>query len=139
MTAASRRLKAALAYVGLVFGAGFVLGSVRVPLLVPRLGVRLAELAEMPVMFIVIVFAARYVVRHFALPPAAGERLSVGVGALACLVGAEFALAFAWQGLSPLAYVASRDPVSGSVYAALLVLFALIPWLMAARERATRR
>lgn len=40
-------VRAGLAYCGLVFGAGFVLGAVRVPFVVPRLGERVAELVEM--------------------------------------------------------------------------------------------
>lgn len=114
------------AYCGLVFGAGFVLGAVRVPLLVPRLGVRAAELLEMPVMLGVIVCAARWVVRR---APAAsrGERLAVGLGALLLLAAAELGCAFAFAGLDPLAYVRSRDPVSGGVYAGALAVFALLP------------
>ena len=46
--------KAGTAYFALVFGAGFVMGAIRVPLLVPRLGERVAELIEMPFMCIVI-------------------------------------------------------------------------------------
>ena len=69
--------KAAVAYFALVLGAGFVLGTIRVPFLVPRLGERYAELLEMPIMFVVIVLAARYVVRRYILPPSPSVRLLV--------------------------------------------------------------
>lgn len=39
-----RILKAGALYFALVFGTGLVLGMIRVPFLVPRLGVRIAEL-----------------------------------------------------------------------------------------------
>ena len=87
--APTRTARAALAYFALVFGAGFILGSIRVPFLVPRLGERVAELIEMPFMFVIIVFAARFIVKRFALPIAAPLRLSVGIVALALLLIAE--------------------------------------------------
>ena len=59
--------KSGLMYFVCVFGAGVVLGSVRVGLLVSRLGVRWAELLEMPFMFAVVVLAARWIVRRFQL------------------------------------------------------------------------
>lgn len=56
--------KPAVAYFLLVFGAGFVLGTVRVLLILPLVGERAAELLEMPLMLTVIVFAARWMNRH---------------------------------------------------------------------------
>ena len=47
-----RTLKSAVLYFAIVLGTGFVLGSVRVPFLVPRFGERYAELLEMPIMFV---------------------------------------------------------------------------------------
>ena len=123
--------KAAVAYFALVLGTGFVLGTVRVPFLVPRLGERYAELLEMPIMFVVIVLAARYVVRRFGLPPSPSVRLLVGFAALAMSVLAELLLAAALQDLSVGQYIASRDPVSGSVYLFVLLLFALMPYILA--------
>lgn len=125
MTAAS--IKAGLAYFALVFGAGFVLGALRVTLLVPQLGERVAELAEMPVMFVVILFSARFVVRRFSVPPAMPARLGFGLLALVLLLTAELVLAVILQERSLADYATSRDPVSGSVYLAMLVLFALTP------------
>ena len=118
-------------YFAIVLGTGFVLGMVRVPLLVPRLGERYAELLEMPVMFVVIVLAARHVVRRFALAPALSVRLQVGVTALALSVVAELMLAAVLQRQSVADYIAGRDPVSGSVYVLLLLVFALMPALLA--------
>lgn len=120
-------IKAGLAYFVLVFGAGFVLGAVRVTLLVPRLGERIAELGEMPLMLIIILIAARFVVRRFAVPPSMAARLGSGLLALVLLLAAELVLAVVVQQRSLADYVASRDPVSGGVYLAMLVLFALMP------------
>ena len=128
-------IKPGLVYFALVMGAGFLLGMVRVPFLVPRLGERVAELIEMPLMFVVIGLSARFVVKRFALPPTASVRLKVGFLALALAVCAELLLAMALQGQSVRAYIASRDPVSGSVYLTMLGLFAVMPWLLARMQR----
>lgn len=125
-----QRVKASLLYFAIVLGTGFALGVVRVPILVPRLGERYAELLEMPVMLVVIVLAARHVVRRFELARDASVRLQVGFAALALTVAAELLLATVLQSQSLSQYVASRDPVSGSVYVLLLLVFALMPALL---------
>ena len=132
-----RALKAGTLYFALVFGAGFVLGMIRVPFLVPRLGVRIAELIEMPFMCVAVVLAARHVVRRFDLAPGASTRLPVGLVALGITVIAELSLAVATQEQSIAGYILSRDPVSGTVYLSMLVLFALMPWILA-RLRGSR-
>ena len=123
-----RVFQAGATYFGLVFAAGFALALVRIPFLVPRFGVRAAELMEAPVMLAVILFASRWLARR---PPRLGrpQRLAAGAFALMLLAGAE--LAVAWlQGARSLAQViAERDPVSGSVYLASLVVFAVAPAL----------
>ena len=97
----------------------------------PRLGVRTAELIEMPFMFVAI-SSPRYVVRRFALVAAA--RLATGLLALALLLTAELTLATVLQNQSLAAYIASRDPISGSVYLLMLGVFALMPNLLS-RQR----
>ena len=122
---------AGVAYFALVFGAGFVLGSIRVPFLVPRFGERIAELIEMPFMLVVIWASARLIIRRFVLPTATSVRLGVGLVALALLLVAELLLAVAIQSQSVGEYVASRDRVSGSVYLAMLVLLSVMPLILA--------
>jgi hypothetical protein len=120
---------AALVYFGLVLGTGFVLGVFRVPLLVPRMGERWAELAEMPIMAVVIYLSAGYILRRFPGIATAGRSLAAGFLALALSVCAELGLALLLQEQSLAQYISSRDKVSGSVYIALLVVFAIMPRL----------
>ena len=124
-------LKAGALYFVLVFGTGFLLGMVRVPFLVPRLGVRAAELIEMPVMLVATILAAGYIIRFFALASTGVVRLSVGFLALALVVIAELSFALLLQGQSAVQYIASRDPVSGTAYLVTLALFALMPFILA--------
>jgi hypothetical protein len=125
-----RTIRAGVAYFAIVFGAGFVLGTIRVPFLVPHLGERASELIEMPFMAAVILVSARFISTRFALPAATIVRLGAGCLALALLLAAELLLAVALQHRTPGDYIASRDPVSGSVYLALLALLALMPLLL---------
>ena len=123
--------KAGLLYFALVFGTGFLLGPIRLLWLVPRFGTRIAELMEMPVMLVVIVLAARWTVRHLPVPSTPRSRLGMGGIALVLLLVAELTLVLWLQGLSMREYLASRDPVSGTVYSVLLGIFAVMPLLVA--------
>ena len=126
----ARTIKAGVAYFGLVFGAGFVLGSIRVPFLVPRVGERVAELVEMPFMFVVVLVAARFICRRFSLPGNVQTRLGAGLLALGLLLAGEV-LTVSIQGRTLGEYVASRDLVSGIAYLAMLALFAVMPLILA--------
>ena len=132
-------VRAGLAYFGLVFAAGFLLGTLRVLWLAPRVGERTAELAETPLMLAVSLLAARWVVRRFQVPATAAARLRVGVLALALLLSCELTVVLAVRGLSFGEYLATRDPVSGAVYLASLLAFAAMPWLLAGSGRTPGR
>jgi hypothetical protein len=125
--------RAAASYFAWVFGAGFVLGAIRVPLLVPRLGVRNAELLELPVMLAVIAWASRRTVRGSA-NGSARQQLAIGGLAWVMLLVAEVVLGMALTGRGPLAVVLAHDPVSGACYYAATILFALAPWLWQRRQ-----
>ncbi len=135
-TALLQILKAGALYFVLVFGAGFALGPIRIFWVVPRFGTRMAELMETPIMFVAILGAARWVVRRFALPAATFCRLSACCIALGLMLVAEITLVLWLRGLSLRDYLAGRDPVSGTVYYAMLGVFAIMPLLVARRERA---
>ena len=124
-------LKAGVLYFTLAFGAGFVLGSIRVLWAIPMFGTRTAELMEMPIMFVVIILAARWTVRYLAVPPTPSGRLGVGAVALGLLLVAEFTVVLWLRGLSIGEYFASQDPVSGTVYSVMLGVFAIMPLLVA--------
>lgn len=127
-------LKAGAAYFALVFGAGFVLGTIRTLWLVPRLGIRTAELLEAPFMLVAIWLAGGWIGRRFRLEGAAAQ-VAVGVVALALLLAAEITMGMAVMGLSLPEVFTKHDPVSGSVYYALLVVFAAMPWLFWKRRK----
>jgi len=126
-------LKAGLFYFALVFGAGFVLGPIRILWVIPRFGTRMAELMETPIMFVITIVAARWIVRRLSVPSIASRRLGMGWIALGLLLVGEFTLVLWLRGLSIKEYLASRDPVSGTVYYAMLGVFAIMPLLIVRR------
>lgn len=127
-------VKVGTIYFALVFGAGFVLGTIRVLWLVPIVGARTAELLEAPVMLAVVIFTARWVVRHYG-----EERGSLtswlGVGGLALILALlfDFTVILRIRGLSFTQYVEAFDPVAGTAYFVMLGVFSIMPMLMARR------
>jgi hypothetical protein len=93
----------------------------------------MAELMEAPIMFVVVLVAARWIVRRLALPPTASSRLGMGGVALGLILVAEFTLVLWLRGFSISDYLASRDPVSGTVYYVMLGVFAIMPLLVRRR------
>jgi hypothetical protein len=123
-------LKYGSLYFALVFSAGFVLGTIRVLALEPRIGVKNAELLEMPIMLIVIYLSARYVVSKM---PSTGKRLPyfiAGISALVLLLLLEFTLVSGLQGISIEDYLDSRDEVAFGAYIVSLIIFAHMPLLI---------
>jgi hypothetical protein len=121
-------MRAAAVYFALVFGAGFLLGPIRVLFLEPRVGVRAAELTELPLMIVAITFAARFILRRYPRNP-----IRTGLTALALLLGAEITVGMALRGLSLQQILFDRDPVSGPAYYASLAYFAVLPWYLSRR------
>lgn len=121
-------------YFAIVFGVGFLLGPIRILWVVPRLGARMAEILEAPIMLVVSIVAARWIVQKVSLPPDTSKRLGMGVIGLGLMIVAEFSLVLWLRGISIREYFATRDPVAGTIYYVTLGLFAVMP-LLAARKQ----
>jgi type IV secretory pathway TrbD component len=128
-----RIVKAGVLYFALVFGAGFVLGTIRTLWIVPRLGTRMSELMETPIMLVISIVAARWTVLRLAVPSVPSARVVMGGIALVLMLVAEFGFVLWLRGISIRDYLATRDPVSGTVYCVMLVVFAIMPLLLARR------
>ena len=122
--------KAGLVYFSIVFGAGFVLGAIRVTWFVPRIGERTAEVFEMPIMLVVVIVAARWVARRTARPTPL-RHLAVGAIALGLASAAELAVILFVRHLTLHEYLARRDPLSGVAFLVMLGLFAIMPVIVA--------
>jgi hypothetical protein len=128
-----RVVKAGALYFALVFAAGFVFGPIRILWIVPRFGTRLAELMELPLMLGVIIIAARWVIKRFAVPPGLSSRLNMGCIALSMMLVAEFSLVLQLRGLSIKEYFTTMDPISGTAFFVMQGVFALMPLIVGRR------
>ncbi len=122
-------IKAALAYVALVFGLGFVLGTARVLLIIPRIGATAAVLLELPVVLAASWVVAGWCIRRFAVPPHAGARLAMGACAFAVLMVAELLLATLLFGQTAAQHFATYRHVPGALGLTGQLGFAVIPAL----------
>ena len=124
-------LRAATVYFACVFGAGFTLGMVRVPLLEPMIGDRAAQLLEMPLMVAVIVLCARWLVRRDREGIGAGGWLGAGALAAVGVLVADLGVGVMLRGMTAWQVVAGRDFSAGLAYYAAITAFALAPSILA--------
>lgn len=118
----------------MVFGFGFLFGTIRTLWIAPHIGARTAELLETPFMIAISFVAAQKVVRRYSILFSVRNRLTMGIFAICLMLGAEFTLVLWLRGLSLQQYFATRDPVAGAAYYFALLLFAIAP-LVVERSR----
>ena len=126
----SRALRLSLFYFTVVFLAGTIFGSIRVPFLLPAIGTRYAELLEMPLMMFVIWLSAQITISQLE----ADEYLTpifIGALGLVWLVAMELATTIIlqggwWNGIR--VYFVGRDVIAGPVYALAVMSYAIMPW-----------
>jgi hypothetical protein len=124
-----RTVEAAVLYFALMFAAGFV-GTVRTQWVAPHVGARKAELIEAPIMLVISIVIAGWIVMRLAVSPTPSARLAMGGIALVLMLVAEFGFVLRLRGLTIRDYFASRDPVAATVYYLALAIFAAIPLLV---------
>lgn len=122
-----RVLQAAVLYFLIVFAVGFVLGVLRVLIIVPAWGERNAELAELPVMLVVIVITAYGISCRWFRGLSRNQLLLSGMIALLFMLVPEFGLVLPLQGISLAEYFQNRDPIAFSGYVFSLMLFSIMP------------
>jgi hypothetical protein len=115
---------AILLYFGAVFGAGFLLGPIRVVWLEPRVGAIIATACEAPFLLMAMLAAARWVPHVFNIR----QDPKALIGALILLQIADFTVGFWLRGVTPTEQIAQFGTGQGSIYAGLLALFAVMPW-----------
>jgi len=127
MNASLRIVRAALAYWAAVFALGFVLGTLRVTLLAPRLGETPAVLIELPAMLAASWLSAR----RWIAPRLATRSEAVAAGTLAFmqLMGAELALAALAFGQDLQQWLGAQTQVPGAIGLGGQIAFALFPAL----------
>jgi len=136
VTVVGDSVRRAAVYAATVFAAGFALGVLRVLLVAPRIGMRAAELIELPIMVAVAYLAAGYARRGLG-----GELnarcLAIGAIALLFVLGAEVVTGMSLRSTSAIGALVNPDPVSGPLYYLSLVLVAVLPALRRAAERSS--
>lgn len=121
-------LRAATRYAAIVFAIGFLLGTVRVLLIAPRLGALGATLIELPVMLAASWIVCGRVLRRLPLS-APGARLAMGAIAFVLLIGAEVALGVFGFGRTLPDQIAAMATPAGLAGLAAQIGFGLFPLL----------
>jgi hypothetical protein len=102
---------AILLYFGVVFGAGFLLGPIRVVWLEPRLGLIVATACEAPFLLMAMLLAARWVPCVLNIRQEPKTLILVGIGALVLLQIADFTVGFWLRGITRQNRLLSSEPV----------------------------
>ena len=118
--------KAGALYAIVAFSIGFILGTVRVLLLAPRLGETTAVIIEAPIMLAASWFVCRWCVARLNVGPTVPTRSLMGLVAFLVLMLAEVGLGAVF-GRSLGDQLAGYGSPSGAIGLAAQVIFAMFP------------
>ncbi len=126
---------AATTYTAWIFAAGFVLGTVRLLVLVPRMGTLWAEAIEVPVMLALSFWVARWRVERHGVLARLADRLLMGGLAFVLLLCAEAALSVVGFGQTLTGFLRGYVDPQKWIGLAGQIAFALMPALLLMRGR----
>ncbi len=122
-----RAVLAGVLYFGLVFVLGFILGTLRVLVLEPRLGSTGAVFLELPVMLAASWLLCGWLIGLLRVSPAIGARLTMGGTAFALLMLAELGVSILVFGRSPAEHLATYRSWGAILGLAAQIAFAAMP------------
>ncbi len=125
----TRAITAGLLYFLAVFAIGFALGTLRVLVIIPRIGALAAVLVELLVMLALAWPICGALIRRCAVPPRPAPRLAMGAVAFGVLMVAELAMAVWLFGRTPQQHWASYRGVAEQLGLAGQLAFAVFPLL----------
>jgi hypothetical protein len=120
-------LRAGVLYFAIIFAIGFGLGTIRVLLLVPRLGAVTSELLELPIILSAAWVVCDRLIVRYRVPHHWQARLTMGAIAFALLMMAEAGLSVGLFGNSITAHLASYRSLQGGLGLLGQVIFATFP------------
>ena len=126
-TRLSAEIKAGASYFIAVFLVAFILGIIRVLVLVPRLGEVASVSIETPVILTVSWVASRWATARFSVANEVSSRLAMGVVAFALLMIVELAVSTLAFGRQIEDYVAAFWSPQGVIGLGTQIIFAFIP------------
>lgn len=132
-TAAALGIRAGLRYGAEAFAWGFVLGTLRIIVLVPALGLLPAVLCEIPVMLLAMAWRARVIMKHHGLR-STGPRMAMGFTGFGLLMACELGLGLA-LGTAPGEWFAGLATPAGAAGLAAQLVFAVLPLLAGRSSR----
>jgi hypothetical protein len=119
---------AGLAYFAIVFAAGFALGTLRVLILMPRLGNPVAAiLLELPIMLAISWWSSRWLIARFEVPASLGASLAMGGIAFTTLMIAELGVSVFGFGRTLAAHLEQYRQLPALLGLVGQVAFAVIP------------
>ncbi len=122
--------RAGLYYFALVFGAGFILGTVRELLITPHFGRALSILVEAPFMLLAIYVSTCLVLKHIRINRTSISHISIGLIGFILILFSDFTIGVKMRNISVHEQLNHFIDPAGIIYLGLLLVFTTMPFLI---------